>query len=159
VQSAEAWAVLTPDEGYPCHRLGELKSDFPNIGFLVPTSYAKDLGHIALYEILALNCFAFDTFFFLCTLCADGFSCNMWTSSGMKHSLLGLQIKIWHWIVRRPYDGHMAEDCLRTDSSIYIAPQKSGQIDENSKPDNSKAFTEEKSDEQKVCWPFEDRCW
>ena len=32
-----------------------------------------------------------------------------------------------------------------TGSSIYIAPQKRGPTDDNSKPDNSKAFTKEKS--------------
>jgi len=32
-----------------------------------------------------------------------------------------------------------------TGSSMYISPQKSGQTDHNSKPDNSKAFTEENS--------------
>ena len=36
-------------------------------------------------------------------------------------------------------------------SSIYIARQKSGRNDDNSKRDNSKAFTEENQHEQEVC--------
>ena len=70
----QACRELTPDKGDPGDRFGELQSDFPDVGLLVTTPYAKNLGHIAFHKVFALFCFAFNIFFLLCALSANSFS-------------------------------------------------------------------------------------
>ena len=68
---------LTPNEGNPGYRLGQLQSDFPNIAFFIPAPDSKDLRDVAFDKIGSV--FASSFLFLLSAHYVQRMSCGVQT--------------------------------------------------------------------------------